>query len=66
MSRLTRRYRIRHCEGNQEAWLLIALRDDGSERDSFGSYTTSYSIDVLLKHAGHLTPQPGDHVELVP
>jgi hypothetical protein len=61
-----RRYRIRHCEGAKDAWCLIALRDDGTEIDSYGGYTTSYSLDLLLKHAGHLKPMPGDRVELVP
>ncbi len=57
-------YRIRRCNGNKAAWLLVRLVD-GMELDSFGSYTTSMSLDGLLKYAGHLTPQPGDMVELV-
>ena len=60
------RYRIRHCEGNREAWCLHALRDDGSEITSYGGWTTAYSLDSLLKYAGHLTPQSGDLVELIP
>jgi hypothetical protein len=64
---MKRRYRIRHCNGSKEAWCLIHLREsDGSEVDSYGGYTTSYSLDSLLKYAGHLTPQPGDLVEFVP
>ena len=59
-------YRIRPCEGNKAAWCLIALRADGTEIDSFGGYTTSYSLDLLLKHAKHLTPKPGDRVDFVP
>jgi len=59
-------YRIRRCHGNAAAWCLIALRADGTEIDSFGGYTTSTRLDLLLKHAGHLTPQPGDTVEFVP
>ena len=61
-----RRYRIRRCEGNRDAWCLIALRDDGTEIDSFGGWTAGYSLDSLLKYARHLQPQPGDLVELVP
>lgn len=60
------RYRIGRCNGNRAAWLLCRLRDDGSESHSFGSYTTALSLDALLQRAGHLTPQPGDVVELVP
>lgn len=60
------RYRIRPCEGNTQAWCLIALRDDGSEVDSYGGYTTAMSLDALLRHARHLTPMPGDSVELIP
>lgn len=60
------KYRIRRCEGNRDAWMLVALRDDGTEIDSFGGWTTSYSVDSLLKHAGHPTPKPGEIVELIP
>jgi hypothetical protein len=66
LSKQTNRYRIRRCEGNHGCWMLVHLRGDGSEIDSFGGYTTSYSIDSLLKHAGHLQPRSGDQVELVP
>lgn len=58
-------YRIRRCTGNRDAWILCRLRDDGSESNSYGSYTTAVSLDALLAHAGHLTPLPGDSVELV-
>jgi hypothetical protein len=60
------RYRIRPCEGNRRAWCLLRLRPDGTESDSFGSYTTALSLDALLKYARHLTPKPGDMVELIP
>jgi hypothetical protein len=59
-------YRIRPCEGNRKAWCLIRLREDGSEIDSFGGYTTALSLDNLLKYAGHLTPKRGDWVEFIP
>lgn len=62
---LPRRLRIRRCNGNRAAWMLVILRDDGTERDSFGSYHTSMSIDGLLETAGHLRPAAGDAVELV-
>lgn len=57
-------YRIRRCEGNRGAWCLILLREDGTEIDSNGGYTTALSLDGLLKNAGHLMPKPGDRVEL--
>ena len=60
-----RRFRIRRCGGNRSAWLLVMLAADGSEYGCFGCYTTSYSLDLLLKHAGSLAPKPGETVELV-
>lgn len=60
-----RRFRIRPCDGSKNCWCLVALKADGSESQSYGSYTTAYSLDALLKRAGHLTPRPGDHVEFV-
>lgn len=60
-----RSFRIRPCRGNRSCWLLVRLRADGEESDSYGSYTTSTSIETLLKYAGPLTPQPGDHVEFI-
>ncbi|RWC91668.1 MAG: hypothetical protein EOS72_03160 [Mesorhizobium sp.] len=59
------RYRIRRCNGNRNAWGLYSLREDGTERESFGSYTTAMSIDSLLANAGHLKPLPNEIVELV-
>lgn len=58
-------HRIRHCEGNKEAWCLVALRADGSELSSYGGFTTSYSIDALLKHSRGLLPDPDDVVQIV-
>lgn len=48
--------RIRRCDGNKAAWLLVAINNDGTEADSFGSYTTAMSIDGLLNspNARHL------------
>ncbi|MEJ0068297.1 MAG: hypothetical protein WDO24_05720 [Pseudomonadota bacterium] len=60
------RYRIRRCNGNKRTWLICRLRADGTELESYGGFTTAYSVDQLLEHAGHLTPKPGDQVELVP
>jgi hypothetical protein len=60
-----RQYRIRRYSGNKQAWLLVVLRADGAEAETFGSYTTALSIDALLKHAGHLSPRPCDRVELI-
>ena len=62
----TRRLRIRRCQGNRSAWCLVRVNADGVEADSFGSYTTSYSLDALIAHAGHLAPRAGDKVELIP
>lgn len=61
-----RRLRIRRCEANRSAWMLVHLRDDGTEIDSYGGYTTSRSLDALLERVGHLQPKPGDIVELIP
>jgi hypothetical protein len=47
----TRRLRIRHCAGNRQAWMLVALNADGSESDAFGSYATAMSLDGLLRSA---------------
>ena len=58
-------HRIRRCNGNRNAWCLVALRDDGSELDSYGGYTTAMTIDALLRHAGGLLPGQGDLVEIV-
>ena len=61
-----RRYRIRRCKGNKKAWLLCLLRDDGTEAENYGGYTTDLNLDRLLESAGHLAPKPGDSVEFVP
>ena len=57
-----RSYRIRHCDGNRSAWLLNALQEDGSEAQSYGSYTTSHSLDTLLDHPRNLHPLVGETV----
>lgn len=62
---MTRKLRIRRCNGNRTAWCLVALRPDGTEIESYGAYLTSYSINALVTHAAHLTPQPGEVVELI-
>lgn len=56
-------HRIRRCRGNTSAWCLVALRDDGTESDI--SYTTSNTLDGLLKHAKGLLPERGDLVEIL-
>ena len=56
-------HRIRRCNGNRDAWCLIRLRADGTEIDSHGGYTTSSTLDLLFRCAGHLLPGPGDLVE---
>lgn len=58
-------HRIRRCLGNRAAWCLIALRDDGSEIESYGGSITALSIDDLLRRAGGLLPSPEDVVQVV-
>lgn len=58
-------YRIRRCNGNKRAWLLIHLRKDGTEIESHGGSKTSVSIDSLLEDHRHPLPSPGDKIELV-
>lgn len=58
-------HRIRRCDGNRKAWLLVALREDGSEMLTHGAYTTAMSIDSLLKHSRGLLPDPDDVVQIV-
>lgn len=58
-------HRIRRCHGNRNAWCLVALRDDGTEIESHGGYTTSMSLDGLLRHAGGLLPSDDDVVQIV-
>lgn len=63
MTRYT--HRIRRCAGNRDAWCLVALNDDGSEMTSYGGFTTSISLDGLLRHARGLLPTPDDLVQIV-
>jgi hypothetical protein len=49
MEPMTRKLRIRRCNGNRDAWCLVTIQQNGEEADSFGSYTTAMSIDGLLK-----------------
>ena len=60
------RYRIRRCDGNKSSWMVVSLRGDGSELDSYGSYCCAHSIDSLLKdpHAQHLLPC-GESLEII-
>lgn len=58
-------HRIRRCHGNREAWCLVALRDDGTEMESYGGYTTSTSLDGLLQHALGLLPGPDDVIQII-
>lgn len=57
-------HRIRRCEGNKQAWCLVALRADGTELTSYGGFTTSYSLDDLLQHSRGLLPTPDDVVQI--
>lgn len=58
-------HRVRRCNGNRAAWLLVALRDDGSEIESYGGSVTSMSLDGLFRHSGGLLPGPGDAIEFL-
>lgn len=58
-------YRIRPCNGNKQAWLLVRVREDGSESDSYGSFVTAMSVDGLLERAKYLRIQPSDRVEFI-
>ena len=58
-------HRIRHCDGNKKAWLLVALDDKGEEMTSYGSYTTAMTIDELLKDARGVLPGHYDVVQII-
>lgn len=58
-------HRIRRCEGNKNAWCLVALRDDGSELRSYGGFTTAMTIDDLLRYSRGLLPSADDVVQIV-
>lgn len=59
-------HRIRRCDGNKQAWCLIALRDDGAERDAYGSYITAMTLDALLRRAhDELLPSPDSVVQII-
>lgn len=61
------RFRIRRCNGNREAWILVTIRDDGKESDVYGSFITALSIDGLFLNprGKHLRPPPGQPIELL-
>lgn len=42
------KYRIRRCNGNRRAWIMLTLRNDGTELDVAFSYWTSMTIDGLF------------------
>lgn len=58
-------HRIRRCEGNKQAWCLVALRDDGSELTSYGGFCTAMTIDDLLRSSRGLLPSTDDVVQIV-
>lgn len=58
-------HRIRRCNGNKDAWLLVALDDNGNEKESYGSYKTGLTIDSLLQMSGGLLPTDEDVVQIV-
>lgn len=58
-------HRIRRCKGNKDAWLLVALDDNGNELESYVSYKTGLTIDSLLATSGGLLPTDEDVVQIV-
>lgn len=58
-------HRIRRCVGNKQAWLLVALRDDGTEMLTHGAFTTAMTLDGLLRHAKGLLPDAEDCIQLI-
>jgi hypothetical protein len=61
-----RRFRIRPASGNQACWTLVAIRDNGEESDSYGSFVTGYSLDSLMQAAAYLQLTPRDQIEFIP
>jgi hypothetical protein len=60
-----RKFRVRRCEGNKSCWLLVRLRDDGTEIDSYGGWITG-QLDTLLRIAPeHLRPRVCDTIDWV-
>jgi hypothetical protein len=59
------KYRIRRCNGNRDAWILLALSADGSEPEAAFSYKTAMTIDRLLDGVKPPYPVPGDTIEIV-
>jgi hypothetical protein len=61
--RKPQKYRVRRCTGNRAMYCLIALRDDGTEIDSYGGWTTG-PLETLLRNApAHLQPRVGDTID---
>lgn len=56
-------HRIRRCHGNRSAWCLIKLRNDGTEMQSHGGFTTAMTIDALLRHGR--SPSANDVVQII-
>lgn len=54
------RYRIRRCNDNTAAWILVGLRLDGTEIHVAGCVTTSMSVATLIDRL-----KPGCIVELI-
>lgn len=61
-----RHFRIRPCNGNKSCWTLVAIRDNGREGDSYGSYVTGASLDSLMKAAAYFKLTAADRIEFVP
>ena len=59
-------YRIRRCTGNQDAFFLVPLRDDGSEIEMFLSGSTAFSLDALIERNRETLAGPDTRVELHP
>lgn len=40
-------YRIRRCKGNRRFWVLVPLRDDGSEIETYLTGSTALHVSTL-------------------
>ena len=65
-----RKFRIRRCDGNHKAWMLVTLDGQNREYDIPRTYTTNTSLDILLSYgitqlSPTCQPKPGDIIELI-
>jgi len=63
MSNTPVKFRIRRCNGNRKAWILLQICEDGTECKVSGTYWTSMDLDGLFSRAAARIG-PEAHVEL--